>query len=105
MPELAPPGARVVNEDHLAFRDALLDAGILMSSGVQGVYGKGPTFVAAFEGLDRFVTAAGCGDEPEVFRFPAVFPVAHLVETDYVRSFPDLVGSIHGFEGGNKEHS
>ena len=104
MPERAQPTARVVSEDQIAFRGALLDAGIL-PSGVKGIYGKGPSFVAAFEGLDRFVTAAGCVDEPEVYRFPAVFPVDHLVRSDYLRSFPDLVGSIHGFEGGNKEHA
>ena len=105
MLDSAQSAARVGNEDQVAFRDALLDAGILRASGVQGIYGKGPSFVAAFEGLDRFVTAAGVVDEPEVYRFPAVFPVAHLVQSDYLRSFPDLVGAIHGFDGGNKEHA
>jgi seryl-tRNA synthetase len=105
MPEATATEARPGNEDQVAFRDALIDAGILIASGVRGIYGKGPSFVAAFEGLDRFVTAAGCIDEPEVYRFPAVFPVEHLVQSDYLRSFPDLVGSIHEFGGGNKEHA
>jgi seryl-tRNA synthetase len=105
MPEASVAEERPRNDDQVAFRDALLDAGILHASGVRGIYGKGPSYVAALEGLDRFVTAAGVVDEPEVYRFPAVFPVEHLLQCDYLRSFPDLVGSIHGFEGGNKEHA
>ena len=96
---------RVASEQQLAFRDTLLDAGILHRSGVKGVYGRGSAFVSAFEGLDRFVSDAGHGDEPEVFRFPAVLPRETLVRTDYLRSFPDLVGSIHGFDGDNGAHA
>jgi seryl-tRNA synthetase len=95
---------RVANAKQVAFRDALLGAGVLHPSGVKGVYGKGPAFVAAFEGLDRFVSDAGRSDGPEVFRFPAVFPRTALVRTDYLRSFPDLVGSIHGFDGDDRDH-
>ena len=97
--------ARGATDHQIAFRDSLLSAGILAPSGVAGVYGKGPRFVAAFDGLDRFVTEAGRTDEPEVFRFPAVLSRETLVRTDYLRSFPDLVGSIHGFEGDNADHS
>jgi len=97
--------SRNASESNLAFRDALVSAHILAPSGVQGVYGKGPKFVAVFDGLDRFVTAAGRADEPEVFRFPAVLSRETLVRTDYLRSFPDLVGSIHGFEGSDADHA
>jgi seryl-tRNA synthetase len=97
--------APVANESQLAFRDALLDATILVASNVQGVYGKGSSFVAVFDGVDRFVTEVGRSEAPEVYRFPPVLAREHLVRTDYLRSFPDLVGSIHGFEGGNAEHA
>jgi seryl-tRNA synthetase len=99
------PVARGANEQQLAFRDALASAGILLPSSVRGVYGRGAKFVEAFEGVDRFVTEAGRGAGPEVFRFPTVFPVERLVLTDYLRSFPDLVGAIHGFVGGDAEHA
>jgi seryl-tRNA synthetase len=97
--------ARVATESQLAFRDALLDAAILVPSTVQGLYGKGASFVAAFDGVDRFVTEVGRSAAPEVYRFPPLLPREHLVRTDYLRSFPDLMGSIHGFEGGNGEHA
>ncbi len=95
---------RVASEEQLAFRDSLVGAGILAPSGVPGVYGKGPSFVAAFDGVDRFVSEAGRRNQPEVYRFPAVLPRESLVRTDYLRSFPDLMGSIHGFEGGDADH-
>ena len=34
-----------------------------------------------------------------------MFPREALVRTDYLRSFPDLIGSIHGFDGGTAEHA
>jgi seryl-tRNA synthetase len=97
--------ARVANARQLAFRDALVDAGILVPSGVKGLWGKGPTFVAVFDGLDRFVSAAGQSSRPEIRRFPPLYPRESFVHTDYLRSFPDLIGSIHGFEGGTAEHA
>ena len=48
---------------------------------------------------------AGEVDGPEVYRFPAVIPRETLVRTDYLRSFPDLVGSIHGFDGNDRAHA
>jgi seryl-tRNA synthetase len=96
---------RAADEKQRAFRDALAAAGVLVPSSVKGVYGKGPSFVATFNGVDRFVTDAGAVDRPEVYRFPPVFPRDNLVRTDYLRAFPDLMGSIHGFEGGSREHA
>ena len=103
--EPAEPSAPVGNAHQVAFRDRLLDAGVLTPSGVRGLYGQGSSFVAAYDALESFVTATGRPDGPEVFRFPAVFPAAHLVRSNYLESFPDLVGTIHGFDGGNKEHA
>jgi seryl-tRNA synthetase len=96
---------RLASNEQLAFRESLLDAGILLESSVTGIYGRGPAFVATFAALDSFVSDAGHGDRPEVYRFPAVIPRETLVRTDYLRSFPDLVGSIHGFDGSDREHA
>ena len=96
---------RVASEKQLAFQESLVNAGILHKSGVKGIYGRGPAFVATFQGLDRFVSDAGQVDNPEVYRFPAVIPRETLVRTDYLRSFPDLMGSIHGFDGTDRDHA
>jgi seryl-tRNA synthetase len=95
---------RAASKEQLAFQESLLDAGILHKTSVKGIYGRGQAFVATFEGLDRFVSAAGQVDGPEVYRFPGVIPRETLVRTDYLRSFPDLMGSIHGFDGTDREH-
>ncbi len=87
------------------FLARLLDGGILVRSAARGVYGKGADFVRTFDALDRFVTGSGAGAGPELFRFPPVMPRVEIVRTDYVRSFPDLVGSIHSFDGDDRDHA
>lgn len=86
-------------------RDRLIDAQVLIPSTVKGLYGKGPEFVAVFDGLDRIITTVGAVDSPEVLRFPSLLPREHFVRTDYVRSFPDLIGSVHSFTGGDRDHA
>ena len=93
------------DDRYASFQEQLVEAGVLVRSPVKGLYGKGRAFVSAFDGLDRFVTAAGAADRPEVFRFPPVIPREHFMKTDYVRSFPDLIGSIHSFDGGDADHA
>ena len=96
---------RPASDEQHAFQDALVRAASCTGRAPRASYGRGPAFVAVFEGVDRFVSDAGRSDEPEVFRFPAVFPREALVRTDYLRSFPDLVGSIHGFDGDDRAHA
>ena len=38
-------------------------------------------------------------------QFPPVVNRATFEETNYVQSFPDLMGAVHVFTGGNKEHA
>ena len=97
--------ATVGTERYVAFQDQLVDAGVLIRSTVKGLYGKARPFVEVFDGLDRMVTLAGAKDGAELFRFPPMLPRDHFVRTDYLRSFPDLIGSIHSFCGGDAEHA
>jgi seryl-tRNA synthetase len=87
------------------FRDQMVRDGVLVSTSVAGVYGKGRSFVETFDGIYRHVTAAGESARPELYRFPPVLPREYLVRTDYLRSFPDLIGSIHSFTGGDSDHA
>jgi seryl-tRNA synthetase len=98
---VTPP---VGTERYIEFQEKLVDAGVLVRSTVKGLYGKSRSFVEVFDGLDRLVTAAGAPDHPELFRFPPMLPREQFVQTDYHRSFPDLIGSIHSFTGGDPEH-
>jgi seryl-tRNA synthetase len=85
-------------------RDALVRAGVLVPSSAPGVYARSSAFQSVFDAFDGYVTLAGRGDDPEVVRFPAVLPLGDLVRTAYLRSFPDLIGSIHAFDGSDAEH-
>lgn len=95
---------RVATAPEVAFRDALSRAGVLFPSSAPGVYGWSRTFGSVFDAVDRFVGDAGAADAPEVLRFPPVVALDTLVRTAYLRSFPDLIGSIHAFDGTDAEH-
>jgi len=88
-----------------AFREQLIAAGHLVPLGVDGVFGRSATFEAIVDGLERLVTRYGGDDGATRLRFPPVLPRKDFERTDYLRSFPDLVGSIHSFRGGDAEHA
>jgi seryl-tRNA synthetase len=87
-----------------AFRDALFRTGLLIATGVPGVYGRSGEFEDTVERLDRLVAAAGAADRPEVMRFPPILNRAHFERSGYLESFPHLAGTIHSFAGTEKAH-
>jgi seryl-tRNA synthetase len=86
------------------FRDELVRHGLLIPSGVPGVYGRSVEFEDTIERVDRLVTARGAGDQPEVMRFPPIINRAHFEKSGYLKSFPQLAGSIHSFAGNERAH-
>jgi seryl-tRNA synthetase len=56
------------------------------------------------ERFDALVTRAGADRSPEVLRFPPIFNRAHYQKIDHIHNFPDLMGSVHTFTGGEREH-
>lgn len=86
-------------------RQELLAHGLLVASGVPGLYGQGAAFDDVVAALDRVVTAAAAVDHPERFRFPPLLPRQHLETNNYLESFPHLAGTVFSFEGGNDEAS
>ena len=87
-----------------AFRDELLAAGLLIASGVRGVYGRGAAFERVIDAFDALVTREGTPLAPEVMRFPPIFSRKHYERIDHIHNFPDLMGSVHTFKGGEREH-
>ena len=86
------------------FRDELVRHGLLIATGVPGVYGRSVEFEDTIERVDRLVTARGAGDRPEVMRFPPIINRAHFEKSGYLKSFPHLAGSIHSFAGNERAH-
>ena len=54
----------------LTFREQLHEAGILIPTGVDGLYGRSATFERIVDGLERLVTHAGAFQGAEFIRFP-----------------------------------
>lgn len=93
------PAVREGSAAQQAFLAALVERGLLIPSGVDGVYGRGSDFEAVRTGVDALVTQAGSVDGAEQLRFPPVLPREQLEATGYLKSFPHLAGSIFAFEG------
>jgi len=87
-----------------AFGADLFDAGLLLDTGVPGLVGRSGEFEAVLDGLDRFVTALGRGEDAEVMRFPPAMARTRFEASGYMRGFPQLAGTIHCFCGDERAH-
>ena len=87
------------------FGAALVAEGLLVPMGVAGLYGRDARLEAVIEGVDRLVLRAGMADGAASLRFPPTIPRGVLERSDYLRSFPHLTGTVHGFTGGEHEHA
>lgn len=94
----------MANDAATEFRDALFAAGILLPSGTDGLYGRSSTFESIVEGFLALLATTTSGMAADRVRFPPVMPRQVFEHTDYLRSFPDLTGSVHTFVGGDKDH-
>ena len=90
---------RVGTPEETAFREALLVAGLLIDSGVPGVYGRGAVFEDVRTAVDDLITRHAADDASERMRFPPVLPKRNLESVGYLSSFPHLAGTVWGFEG------
>jgi len=88
---------------HGALRDELLERGLLLASGVPGLYGRSSALQDILSGFDSLVSAAAAGDRPERIGFPPLMPRDQLEGSGYLRSFPHLCGAVFGFEGGEDD--
>jgi len=90
--------------DRRTFRDELLAHGLLIDTGVPGVYGRSQEFEDTLLRVDRLVEKTGADDHPEVMRFPPVLPRETFERSGFLKSFPHLVGTIHSFTGNDRDH-
>ncbi len=86
------------------YLNELLAHGIITNTGVAGVYGKSGVFDRVLAGFDRYITESGLDQGAEVFRFPPVLSRADFERSNYLKSFPHLIGTVHGFRGTERDH-
>jgi seryl-tRNA synthetase len=92
-----------VDAEYRSYLNDLLRAGLLIASGVPGVYGLGGLFEEIVDRFDGYVTRTGARFHSEVMRFPPVLSRRSYQQTDHMETFPHLMGSVHGFMGGEDD--
>jgi seryl-tRNA synthetase len=85
-------------------RQALVERGVLHVTAVDGVYHRSWDWERVLRGVESHVMRQRVVEQAPRRWFPPVMPRAEFLRTDYLRSFPDLVGSIDVFTGGDREH-
>ncbi len=85
--------------------DSLLHKGILIETGVDGLYGRSGLFEQIIDGFDRMISRAGADQMAEVMRFPPGMNRALFEKSGYLKSFPQLAGTVHSFGGNDKDHA
>ena len=72
------------------FRSGLFAHGLLIETGVEGLYGRSGEFEDVVNRFDALITSFGGGDNPEVVRFPPGM---------------NRAGTIHAFNGNDRDHA
>lgn len=93
-----------IQQAYQDYREQLISGGILLPSGVQGVYGLSGIFESIVEAFEGLITRTGKELNPEVMRFPPVINRQTYLSTDHIETMPDLMGSVHSFVGNQRDH-
>jgi seryl-tRNA synthetase len=92
-------------DPHGELRDRLLDAELLYPTGVEGLYGRSETYQGIVNAIDSLVHRWGSGLGATMVYLPPVLARTTFDSTNYLQSFPDLMGSVHVFRGNDRDHA
>lgn len=98
-----PDEVRPVSSEQEAFLARLIERGLLLESGVAGLYGHGEAFEEVRSRLEAVITRAALADGAQRLRFSPLLPREQLERSGYLASFPHLAGTVYAFEGGEDE--
>ncbi|HEX8172036.1 MAG TPA: amino acid--[acyl-carrier-protein] ligase [Thermoanaerobaculia bacterium] len=93
----------VAADPYQSYLSELVEARLLIPSGVRGVYGLAGAFEAVLEGFDAYVSRNTAESQPEVIRFPPLLSRKSYQQTDHLETFPNLMGSVHSFMGNERQ--
>ncbi|MGV1897899.1 amino acid--[acyl-carrier-protein] ligase [Agrobacterium vitis] len=86
------------------FLDRLFEAGLLIDTGVDGLYGRSGQFEDVIAAFERLIDRFGGADGAEALRFPPGMNRAYFEASGYMKSFPQLAGTVHSFCGNELDH-
>jgi seryl-tRNA synthetase len=90
--------------DRACLREQLVRDGLLIDTGVDGVYGRSATFESVVWGCNDLATRLGEGDGAEVLRFPPLLSRRLIEKNRYAVAFPQLGGHVFSFYGDEQDH-
>lgn len=86
------------------FLNRLFETGLLIETGVDGLYGRSGTFERIITGFEAYISRVAESDTAEEIRFPPGLNRAYFEKSGYMKSFPQLAGTIHSFCGCELDH-
>ncbi len=90
---------RPSNEEQILFLTELVRGGVLLESGVPGLYGHNADFEDVRLRLEELLTRTAVAHGAQRLRFPPLLPRHQLESSGYLGSFPHLAGTVYAFEG------
>jgi len=91
-------------ETRPTYLQALLAKGLLIATGVDGLYGRSEVFEDVVDRVNTLISAWGEGKEVEVLRFPPAMSRQVLEESGYWQNCPDQIGTVFSFCGDERSH-
>jgi seryl-tRNA synthetase len=85
--------------DPVEFHDGLVAHGLIVPTGVQGVFGRGRVFEDVLDRFDKLILRIAEDDGADVLLFPPTIDRTIIEKTHYMESFPHLVGAVYSFFG------
>ncbi|NKQ69854.1 hypothetical protein C3Y89_05585, partial [Rhizobium sp. UPM1132] len=87
-----------------SFLDRLFESGLLIDTGIDGLYGRSGQFEDVIAAFERLIDTFGGADGAEAMRFPPGMNRAFFEKSGYMKSFPQLAGTVHSFCGSELDH-
>ncbi|AVA23495.1 amino acid--[acyl-carrier-protein] ligase [Rhizobium sp. LEGMi198b] len=87
-----------------SFLDRLFESGLLIDTGIDGLYGRSGQFEDVISAFERLIDKFGGADGAEAIRFPPGMNRAFFEKSGYMKSFPQLAGTVHSFCGNELDH-
>ncbi|MCE1235221.1 MAG: amino acid--[acyl-carrier-protein] ligase [Hyphomicrobiales bacterium] len=100
----AEPTVEPVASAAKPFLDELFETGVLIPSGVDGLYGRSGAFEEVIDRFETLVERHAREDGAVKIHFPPAMPRVNMEKSGYLKSFPQLAGSVHSFMGNDMDH-
>jgi len=84
--------------------DLLLSDGLLIESGVNGLYGRSGVFEDVLQRVEALTRTVAAQDGAMVMRFPPGMSRAAFERSGYIKNFPHLAGVVRCFCGDEPAH-